>query len=360
MHLLISSDLHNGHPGGHPHAVIWAMDIMRQYATENKIENVVIAGDLFHDRSSINIQVLNEVYDFFTRAREAKQCWFAICGNHDEFLKNSWEINSLHPLQDKLTVIENIKPLVFGIQKIWFVPFIYQEKEYMEKIKEIEDKNDVSNDILITHIGVNNAKLNECFLLKNWSFVNFDNSKFKKIYAGHFHCHQDIGKLTYPGSPIPFRFDEGVVEHGFMVHDTDTNTHKFIKIYDICERYSSERPPDYVSIIDKDLGKNLKWAKGNNVRIIQSRDYTTTELTKMREILVGKGALKVSFLLRQKQITEAKEAVSVKKLSSPETLFEAYIKHDKPELDEKLLKSLLSKIAVEADGLMSKKEVEDE
>ena len=84
--------------------------------------------------------------------------------------------------------------------------------------------------------------LNECFLLQNWNIVEFSNSKFDRIFTGHFHCHQKVGNnVWYPGSPIPFRFDEGASEHGFLIYDTNDRSVEFEKIADLATGYC---PPD--------------------------------------------------------------------------------------------------------------------
>ena len=352
MKIIITADLHNGIPDKLDDS-IWAMDIIRQYAITKNIQHIIIAGDLFHDRININIPVLNKVYDFFIRVKKDRQHWYCFPGNHDLFLKNSWEINSLHPFRDLISIIEETRSIEIDKQKFWIVPFVYQEKEYMKIINEIESNNHTKNDILLTHIGANNAKLNECFLLKNWSIINFDETKFKRIFSGHFHCHQSVGKLLYVGSPIPFRFDEGVIDHGFITYDTKSESYEFIKIYDICGQFSNRKPPDYITIIDKDIVSNLKWVNGNYVRIIQLKDYNAMELHKIRNLLMKKGALKVYFLIQQKQITEAKNTINSKQIGTPEALFKAYIIQDKPELDITLLKSLFPKIAHEAEEKMT-------
>lgn len=348
MSIIITADIHNGYPG-RLKDTIWSMDIITKYAHKNKINTIIVAGDLFHDRVNLNIDVANKVYDQLeSSSKNYKQNWWCFPGNHDMFLKNSWDVNSLHILKDVINIVEKTQIINAGGITFQVIPFIHHEAEYMKLLSEIEEESKA--EILITHIGVKNATLNECFLLKNWSVVEFNNSKFKYIFTGHFHCHQQVGKVVYPGSPIPFRFDEGVVDHGFLVFDG--KKFEFIKIFDICSEFSEYRPPDFVTIIDRDLAKNISWVKDNYVRIILSKDYTIHERNKLQKILREKGALKVSFMLPKKEITEAKIISNNKHIGTPEALFNAYLEVDKPDLDQKTLKSMLKVIAKEAEERM--------
>lgn len=336
MKLICCADIHNGVPGKLKDT-IWSMDVIRRYAKKNNIKYVLILGDLFHDRQNIGIDVMNAVHSKLKQSKEDGQTWIVFCGNHDLFLKNSWDINSLVPLESVIKVINGIDTIEISEQRFTILPFIHYESEYMKQLNSIKY---VKNDILLTHIGVNNATLNECFLLKHWSTVNFEDTPYDLVFTGHFHCHQQLGKVWYPGSPIPFRFDEGVVEHGFIEFDIDTREVKFIKIFEIYKELGLDyKPPDYLNIIDKDLPTYLHLLDGNNVKISLSRDYTVNEMNKLKDILKKKGAQSIRWTLFKNKISEVHqnttESVS---LNTPDTLFRSWINIDKPKLDfEKLL-----------------------
>jgi DNA repair exonuclease SbcCD nuclease subunit len=345
--IIICADIHCGVPGKLKDC-IWAINIINKYALKNKIENVLVLGDLFHDRTSLGIDVINAVFDQFKIMKESGIKWMAFSGNHDLFYKNRWDCNSIHSFKDIIDLEESIGIRIIQNQRFWILPFVHYENVYMEKMLEIEKKAD-KNDILLTHIGVLGATLNECFLLKNWSQVTFDNTKFKRVYAGHFHCYQEIDKVTYPGSPIPFRFDEGMSDHGFLVYDLNTNTHEFIKIFDIYTEFDTYKPPDYMTIIDKVLLKNTGWLKGNNIKIALSKEYTSNEMDKIRNFAIKHGALSVGFKMEQKIIEESKITYQEQKLGTPRALFEEYLKKDDHKLIQKTLLDLHDIIEKEAE-----------
>lgn len=358
MRIVITSDIHFGVPNKLEHS-IWAAKVIREYAHQNGIEAVLVLGDLFHDRTSLNIQVLTEAYDFFdTTERDYKQEWLVFPGNHDMFLKNSWKVNSVRPLNRLVTIIEDIKAVNLGGTKFWILPFVHYEAAYMKVVEAIEAKAS-SDDILLTHIGVAGSTLNECFLLKHWSLVDFAKTKFKRVYSGHFHCFQQVGDKTwYPGSPIPFRFDEGLTDHGFLVYDTDKNSHEFVKIFEAGKTLlpDLEPAPDYLTCMDADVEKiNVS---GNHVRVCLSRDYTSNELHEIRRGILARGARVVKWMKVAQDEDEKIQQVTKSKLGDGSKLFEKWLDHDKPEHLDKTLMTDVNKGIVE-EGLERLTNAED-
>lgn len=359
MKAIITADIHNGCPN-HLDDSIWSMQVIREYAHKNDIGTIFVLGDLFHDRVNINIEVLSRVYDFFDETdKKYDQRWICFPGNHDMFLKNSWGINSLRPFNRLLDIYEDISLIEVDGSRFWIIPFIHYESAYMEVMSKVNEKCN-KDDILLTHIGVHGAKLNVCFLLQNWSVVNLSNTKFKKVYAGHFHCHQDAGKVVYPGSPIPFRFDEGFVEHGFLVIDTDKNEDTFIPIMEVGpDLIGKDLPPDYITVLDNDIG-TFNDANGNNIKIILNREYTKNEIQELQDNLTAKGARNVviqKMKEEEKNIVVQAENIKVKSIDE---IFKSWIEHDKPDLNKQLLIKINDQVCQEAKELIIVEDVEVE
>lgn len=357
--ILFVADIHFG-VGNRLNDILWAMKSVREYAKNNQVEHVFILGDLFHDRVKITIDVGCAVYDFFKETKDIYgQQWHALLGNHDIFMRNSWEINSNKFLSDVLNVFNDVSLIKIESQRFWIVPFIHFEDVYMKLMNEIY-KQHQPGDVLLTHVGVHNATLNECFLIKHWSVVDFTNSPFDRIFAGHFHCHQQVGtNMWYVGSPIPFKFDEGVVAHGFIEFDLNTRDHKFIDIFKTST--IPNPPPDFPTITDESLDdiESLPIA-GNNVRIVLGRDYSTTELGEMRDKLVARGARRVSWMKTRDEEISLAECTDVNAPSSFDStnLLKTWIGMDKPShinldylfgLNEEIINAGNERISIEED-----------
>jgi len=358
--VIITSDFHFGVPG-RLNDILWAARTIREYCKVNKIDTVIILGDLFHDRRSIEIDVLSSVVRFFEDTlNDYDQKWIVFPGNHDMFLRHSWSVNSLTTLRKYLTVIEDIKILMVDNTRFWIVPFITYEKPFMKVLKKIDNKYQ-DGDILLTHIGVRGSTLNTCFLLKDWSTITFDFSKFKRVYTGHFHSKQQVGyNVWYPGSPIPFKFDEGDVSHGFYVYDLDNKNHEFVDIWSVGERFfpNEVAPPQFYTITDDVLPQICDNDVRNGiVRIALQRDYTVDEKKQIKNRLIELGARTVRWMDVTKKI-EQREVIAA---APSRNLFQSWVELDKngiKDLDTKILFKINDEIITEGDEKYSVEESE--
>lgn len=337
---LITADIHFGLKG-RLNDILWSMKTIRKYASDHEIDTIFVLGDLFHDRESLNIEVLAAAYNFFEETMdEYNQEWIIFPGNHDMYMRNSWAVNTLRSLNKVATVIEDIKLIKLSTARFWVLPFVHYESVYMKILKSIEERIQ-KGDVLLTHIGVNNATLNECYLLKNWSIVDFTGSKFDRVFAGHFHCHQKVGdNVWYPGSPIPFRFDEGMVPHGFIEYDLDTREVEFIEIMGL--DLVDGRPPDFITLTDDMLSDDIN-VSGDHVRIKLLEDHSSDWLMEVQSKFKQKGALSTKFVKVNDDRIDLDEVDSQSDLSleDPKELFEKWVKHDNPKkLNHDLLKKL--------------------
>ena len=300
--IAISADIHFGVPG-RTDDILWACRVMREYCKLVGIDTMLVLGDLYHNRQSIEIDVNSKAFKFFEQTKEEyQQNWIVFPGNHDMFLRHSWDINSLTPLRKHLQVIEDICILQINDTRFWVVPFITYEKTYMKVIKSITKHPQFrpNQDNLLTHIGVRSATLNTCFLIKDWSIVSFEDIPFHRIYTGHFHSKQQIGaNVWYPGSPIPFKFDEGDIAHGFYVYDLEQDSHKFINIWKAGEKlFPNEQPPaQFITILDEDIESQTPADLQNNiVRVVLQKDYTSNQKSEIKQQLLQLNAKDIRWM----------------------------------------------------------------
>lgn len=345
--IVLTGDVHLGYPN-RLDDIIAALSGIRSHMQSNGIKDCIILGDLFHTRQAIATDVMHKAFEFFDiTKRDYGQNWRVFPGNHDMFLKNSWKIHSLKMLSSVLTVYENITSIDIEDARFHILPYIHDEKAYMSEVDQLAVRAD-RQDVLLTHVGVCGATLNECFLHKNWSVVDFSNYPID-VYAGHFHCKQQVGKLWYPGSPLPFTFAEGLVEHGFFVYDTDNRSHEFVKTFDVIK---DVKIPDYATILDKDVETlDEHDVLGNNVRVSLTKDYTIDERVAIKEKLLAMGAVEVSWMkLKEAQVdVESITTTSEVGLGNPEVLISTWFALDKPE-HVQLEKLLLINKEIVAEG----------
>lgn len=344
--IAITADVHCG-VGNKLEDCLWALRSIREYAAANDIDVVTVLGDLFHDRVNLNIKVISEVAAFLDDAKyKFDQDWLIFPGNHDMFMRHTWQVNSLKPIKRLMTLIDDYGLLKIHGRRFRIIPFIQYEEVYMKVLEHVEEQTE-EGDILLTHVGIKDAKYNSCFLMQHWGLVNFDNTKFSKVFAGHFHCGQQFSNIYIPGSPIPFRFDEGMVPHGFYVLDTDTDTAEFIETR-WCAQTMEESwgiaPPDYVTVGESDIGDIDP--TNSNIRVILDGTKSRDELDDLRHHFESQGAVKVTWMkTKDKEMDIPQESATME----PDSLFEKFVDHDNPTgLSRDLLITLNKKILEEA------------
>lgn len=355
MKYLITADIHAGFPNKLYNS-LWGLNVIKRYADEHSIEVVWILGDLFHDRVSASWEVLNTIFTFFENAKS--QEWICFPGNHDTFLRNSWRINSLKPLKKVISIIEDIKAIEIGDKRFFILPFVQYESAYMEILQRLNEKAS-ENDILMTHIGIADSIKNVCFLLKNWSLVTFKDTVFKRVFTGHFHVMQEVGTAYYPGSPIPFRFDDESPKHGFLVYDDESNEVKEIDIYEAADELeiTQRKPENFITITEDDFDQSD--LSGNNVRVVLTKEYTSQELSEMRNLLLSKEAKQV-FWLNKAENEPIEDKAETKELLQTTDLFKSWVGHDKPkDLDIEFLMTIHGQVAQEAEEIISRTEADD-
>ena len=324
--IALLADIHLGF-SNRTHDIMWALNTMRNHYLKSGIDTIVILGDLFHDRSHVSIEVFNAAYDFFKESKEKfKQTWIVLPGNHDMFLKHSWKISSIRPLGEVVTVIDTVKILEVDNTRYWILPFIHSEAAYMQVLTRIEEQHK-EGDILLTHIGVADSVKNICFLLQNWSLVSFAKSKFERVYAGHYHINQQVGKnVWYVGSLIPFKFDEGDSEHGTIL--IDRNNHKFTSVWDAATNLGdNSKPAPQYHTFHESLLTNKTDSDVNLIRIATSHDYTPQECHDVRHRLMDMGAIKVTFVNFDKEKIDSTTSDIIEPIKM-ENLFQSWFDSD--------------------------------
>lgn len=359
--ILLTADVHLGVPG-RLHDTLYALKVMEKYAISNKIDTIIILGDLFHDRRYLEIDVMTYAYRFFEDSKEKGIHWITFPGNHDMFLKHSWDINSLEALKKVITVIPNISLITLDDYRFWIVPFISYEKVYMDIIYNIQRESrkyygsrDAENlDSILTHIGIHGATLNTCFMLKDWGSVSFAKLNFRQVFTGHFHCHQSIDNATYPGSPIAFKFDEGNVDHGFIVYDMKENLYTFECIDVLGAEYfpSEARPSGFLTVLPEDIGSfDHDDICNNNIRVMWVEEPTDNQKNDVKKHLQLLGAKSIRWLnvyQRQDKMTNVKKNTDI----GFRNMFEGFIEQDTTklkDLDKHLLLRLNTDIVTAGD-----------
>ncbi|GIU68997.1 MAG: hypothetical protein KatS3mg002_0233 [Candidatus Woesearchaeota archaeon] len=186
---------------------------MCQYCLKNDIDTIIVAGDLFHNKSIVHTVALSIVSELFNEYKNIQ--FILIDGNHDLTGKGSEVASALKPF----TRYDNVRVISGKSEKIgnvYFVPYIQNMKE------NIINGN---AEILISHFGLNEATLDSGISIRTDISINDLKHRYQKVFLGHYHKPQDLITpdiaVYYAGSPIQLSWGEKNQDKRFLVYDNE-------------------------------------------------------------------------------------------------------------------------------------------
>ncbi len=215
MKIGITADLHLTSRENHPDRSNTFINILQQ-CKEEKVEQLVIAGDLF-DRALAN----HNEFENICKASEFSSIQVLIIpGNHDPDISNTQIIS------DNVRIFD--QPSWYKFDQGWEALFVpYRDSKVMGQIIE-EQINNWGGErwVLIGH-GDWSENLNEINLYEGgrvyMPLTRKDIEIFKPniVFLGHIHAPKQMGSLYYAGSPCPIDTSETGYRR-FLTLDTET------------------------------------------------------------------------------------------------------------------------------------------
>jgi len=237
----------------------WLNGVLR----ENNIKDIIIAGDIFHNRHEIGVNTIHTAHKFFDILKEYNIV--AITGNHDCYYKDKSDINSISILNNKnITIFQELRTYTINNKSFTFCPW------------GVAVENIPKSDVIIGHFEITNFKMNQHKICDHGVATESLLNKGKLIISGHFHFrdhrkYSDGRSILYLGSPYELDFGDRDQVKGVTILDTDTlevkliendvtPKHKKVKISDLTDgRIKLDEISSTVSnnFIDLCIDKNL-------------------------------------------------------------------------------------------------------
>lgn len=182
---------------------------MINYARDNKINKIIIIGDIFHNKSIIYSVAQSILLDIIRNNKDIH--WIIMSGNHDLSSMTGNGVSAIKCLDNEInvtTIHETIK-----IENVLFVPW--------NPTTMINDLKNGDADYAIAHLGLNEATLSSGISLVSDIGLK-DLKKYKKTYLGHYHTPQIVGNCEYVGSLIQLDWNDKNQEKFFKVIDFES------------------------------------------------------------------------------------------------------------------------------------------
>lgn len=241
-----------------------AIDQICDYAEDNGIELVLFAGDMFHSRSKLDVDVVN-VLHYHLRKLADSTTIYAIAGNHD-YADKFGNIHSLSPLADSIRILEGDGLLGSYMSPngtatiISGVPYTDSLEEAKIRLQKSADLGAVFTKlheykILLAHLGMQGAKVGSDYVLIEKTDIQVSDvpyDSFDVCLFGHFHEHQQLfGNGWYVGATFQHNWGDANTKRGFLDITLDKGKKPVIK------QIECEAPPKYW-VLDKSNAKKLK------------------------------------------------------------------------------------------------------
>jgi DNA repair exonuclease SbcCD nuclease subunit len=210
------------------------LDFLLTKVDEDFDENrdiLILEGDIFHSRESINVRIQNEAFDIFKKlSKKFKRGIYIIIGNHDVYYKDKNEIHSLKSLSylaDNIHVFESPEILTINnSHNFLMLPWIEDMSVLSNKV------NDYRNlcQYIICHADIKGLKFNKWTHVEHGIEIDALNT-YKRVYGGHIHHRQERDNILYTGTPYQMdRGDIGNVKGFYQLEvDSPVLVEKFIE-----------------------------------------------------------------------------------------------------------------------------------
>lgn len=242
------------------------------YIKENKIEYLLIAGDLY-EHEYVKKSTIDYISRLFSEIPETKI--FISPGNHDPYIKNSYY--DTYDFGDNVYIfrnsnIERYEDENVNIYGMAFNEFYMNESPLENIVLPYSNKPSV----LLAHCDLNGSKDKEGFSYNPILESKLNSIGFDYCAIGHVHKNNldNQNRIYYPGSTISLGFDE-LGNHGMIVGEVTKD--KFNKIFiELDERNFEELR---ITVDDLQSKEDL---------IEKILNYSYNEKTMYKIILVGK------------------------------------------------------------------------
>lgn len=221
--ICVISDLHIG---VHQSASMWH-DIVLDFARwlkpqldDQGIRDIVIAGDVFHDRDEVSVLTIHVATEFFKILRDFNIV--ILVGNHDAYYRDRSDVNSIDIFHDwsNIHIVNTVTAIEAFDKTITFVPWAANLKDIPE------------SDLMFGHFEIASFKMNKNKICSHGiNSVDLLN-KARLVITGHFHFRDERnysnGTILYTGCPYQLDWSDCSTVKGIHLLDLKTLKFEFI------------------------------------------------------------------------------------------------------------------------------------
>jgi len=195
--------------------IMKTLDFIISECRSRSINQIDILGDIINDKSIIYTVAQDEFKDFLSRNSDIE--FRIISGNHDLSSTGALQKSAISVF-DGLANVQCISDFPLVIDNITYVPY---SSDFLSELATIEP-----NDILISHLGINEAHVQSGLSRIDKIRMGDLSKKFKLALLGHYHAPQylhngDI-EIYYAGNICHLSWNDKNEKKRFLIYDPGT------------------------------------------------------------------------------------------------------------------------------------------
>lgn len=241
---------------------------LKSTLTDRGITDIIIPGDVLHDRNDISVLTLHYLPQFFKILQPFNI--IITVGNHDCYYNNRSDVHSLKSLDswENVTVIDVLTTATLFGTEIAFCPWAV-------------DINDIPQcDIIFGHFDIQNFRITGSRLSAHGHRASDLLNKAPLVITGHYHGTQhreySNGSVLYVGSPYEHNWGEANTPKGIYLLDIPTKSVEFIENL-VSPKHKRIKLSELVEA--GKLTEDVKaCVKGNIVKFVIDIDVPTTAI----------------------------------------------------------------------------------
>ena len=210
---------------------------------------LVINGDLFHNRETLGIDVINVVISAIRACADRCSEVVISAGNHDQY-KRDGSVSSLVMLdymKGVSVVPSEGASLTFGrgSRAIHILPHTVDHEKVRQFVKSVDGGT------LVLHQGVAGALIGNAVSTSSLKLSDLEAERFDHVILGDYHKPQKMAKnVWYIGSPVQHDWGEAGDEKRILVLDTETNA--LTSVPTNCPEFRKATADEWLNHVDRD------------------------------------------------------------------------------------------------------------
>ena len=249
---------------------------------DRDIKNLFFLGDWFDNRNTISVKTSWHSFKAFSRLLECGVKVYMVVGNHDSFLKESVEVNSLVQFgrDPNVFVVSEPTTVVFPSATGALFPWGTFDPQRV---------SDSKRDVLFGHFDFQGAQL--VGSVNESGIAVEDILKLSPlVFSGHFHIRREYiyknGKIVSVGCPFELDWGDYANEKAVVFFDASMMSYESVP-NDFSPRH---RKIFWSKVLNRT--DDLKGVKGNFVKLIVDEAYKFEHVTRVLSLINGMGPLR--------------------------------------------------------------------